>query len=449
MNPQLILVNWHDQAVNLTDIFSSEHFGVFFANNPEEAAKAVTPSTFLALWDARGKISQTLANLSMWEAAPDLARPPLLLVVRADEVTEILSERPELDLAFMHPAQLSARVSQYLALFEQRTELKKRHKSEARLRQDLALDRQNRETAQRLMSENERALSRIFEPMETHGEAIILANINAVTYYTNPAFQKLTGLDSKAAFGTPAIEVLDLNNPPLPFEDILAVAREAGPWRDEVQIGTHQREPRNVHLEVDAIKGTNGEFEGYFFIIRDIGLLRHLVGSLQALAQLDLVTQLYTRVYFLERLEAECARAKRYGNALTLIMLDIDHFRKINLQQGHVAGDSLLAGVGGHIRRLIRNTDFAARHDGDRFSIALTDTDAAGGRAFAERLFNEISQQGLEIHGEVQLDITYSTGLASYENKMESAQDFFNVTETALTKAMAAGGGQLEEFGNE
>jgi len=444
MDPQLILINWHNQAVKLAEIFSSKHFRVHFANTSHEAAKAVSPTTFLAVWDARGCITEMLGSLSKWEADPDLARPPLLIVVRADEIPEILSERPDLDLVFMHPAQLSGRVSQYLALFEQRIELRTRQKSEARLRQDLEMERQNRETASRLMNENERTLSRIFEPMESRGEAIILANINAVTYYTNPAFQRLTGLDSKSAFGTPAMEVLDLNNPPIGFEDILEAARQAGPWRGEVQLGTFSQPPRSVHLEVDAIRGSNQEFEGYFFIIRDVNLLRNLMDNLQALAQLDLVTQLYNRVHFMEQLESECARARRYGHPIALLLIDLDHFRDINQQHGHIAGDAVLSQVGTYIRDLIRNTDFAARHDGDAFAIALPDTDVKGGNAFAERLLKGIGEREFTIHLEESLSLKASIGLAVFDKSMDSPEAFMAKAYQALLLAKEKGGDTFE-----
>lgn len=444
MDPQLILVNWQSEAVNLTEIFSGHRFQFHFADNPSEAAKAVRPATFLALWDARGHIAETLEALSLWESDANLARPPILMVVRADEVSEILSERPELDLAFMHPAQLSARVSQYLALYDQRIELRTLQKSEARLRQDLALDQQNRETATRLMNENQRALSKIFEPMESRGEAILLTNTNAVTYYTNSAFQTLTGLGSKAAFGTPAFEVLDIDSPPLPFDNILTIARESGPWRGEVTLGTHGRPQRMVHLEVDAVHGSNDEFEGYFFIIRDVDLLRNLMGDLQELAQLDLLTQLYNRVFFVERLKAECGRSKRYGHPMVLLVLDIDRFRMINETHGHIAGDAILAQIGTLVREFIRTTDFAARYDGDHFSIALPDTNLDGGLAFASRLADTLKHKEFLIHGDISVGISCSIGLAPFEQDCETIHEFLDAAEEALEQAQIQGGGGIE-----
>lgn len=445
MEPQLILVNWKSEAVNLNEIFTSQRLHVHFAADAKEAAKAVIPSTFLALWDARGEIPQTLEALAKWEADPDLARPPLVLIVRADEVSELLSERPEIDLAFMHPAQLSGRVSQYLALFDQRVELRALHQTESRLRQDLALDRQHRETAQRLMSENERALSHIFKPMETSGEALLLANPNGITYYTNPAFQQLTGLDAKAAFGTPAIEVLDIGTSPLSFNEIMTIVKTSGPWRGEVVLGTPPRPQRKVHLDVEAVPGQNEDFEGYLFVIRDVNLLREVMDNLQALAQFDLLTQLYNKAYFLERLGTECGRSQRYKHPMVLVILDVDRFKEINKQWSHMVGDTVLAQLGSLVRQLIRTTDFAARHDGDTFSIALPETDLEGGLAFAVRLGEAISDHEFGTPDNSNLSITCSIGLAAYQFENEDAETFFETATGALRKAKEKGGDCVEK----
>ena len=445
MEPQLILVNWKSEAVNLNEIFSSQRLHVHFASDAKEAAKAVTPSTFLALWDARGEIPKTMEALAKWEADPDLARPPLVLVVRADEVSELLSERPDLDLAFMHPVQLSGRVSQYLTLFDQRVELRTLHQREARLRQDLELDRQHRETAQRLMGENDLALSRIFKPMETSGEALLLANPNGITYYTNPAFQQLTGLDAKAAFGTHAREVLDIGDSPLTFSEIMAIVRTSGPWRGEVVLGTPPRPQRAVHLEVQAVLGKDEDFEGCLFIIRDMDLLRQVMDNLQSLAHFDLLTKLYNKPLFLDRLATECGRSQRYKHPMVMVMLDVDDFREINEKCGHHVGDSVLAQLGSLVRELIRTTDFAARHDGDCFSIALPETGLEGGMAFAVRLGEAISEHDFEMPEEAAANITCSVGLATFRFEGEDADTLFKSAGDALKRAQEKGGNCVEK----
>ncbi len=135
--------------------------------------------------------------------------------------------------------------------------------------------------------------------------------------------------------------------------------------------------------------------------------------SLQEKCNIDPTTGLYTRTYFNENLEKEIARANRHQHSLSLVMADIDFFKKVNDTYGHVVGDDVLAGTGEVIKSSIREVDTPCRYGGEEFAIILPETDLESAVSFAERL-----RQKLEVnefsYDKGNFNITGSFGVAEY-----------------------------------
>jgi len=106
----------------------------------------------------------------------------------------------------------------------------------------------------------------------------------------------------------------------------------------------------------------------------------------------DALTGCVNRAYALEALEKELRRAKRSGRPLSILMFDIDHFKTINDQMGHLCGDALLADVGAQLNRVLRTSDVKCRYGGDEFLVILPDTPAVGAEQVAECVRREIAQ---------------------------------------------------------
>ncbi len=100
----------------------------------------------------------------------------------------------------------------------------------------------------------------------------------------------------------------------------------------------------------------------------------------------DALTQLKNRRYLMELLEREIARSLRHGRPLSLLLIDVDHFKQINDSLGHLAGDHLLRHLADILAKNTRREDCAARYGGDEFAVVMTETPLAGARVFAERL---------------------------------------------------------------
>src|SRR5262249_56397969 len=105
----------------------------------------------------------------------------------------------------------------------------------------------------------------------------------------------------------------------------------------------------------------------------------------------DALTGCVNRAYALEALDKELRRAKRSGRPLSILMFDIDHFKTINDQMGHLCGDALLADVGAQLNRVLRTSDVKCRYGGDEFLVILPDTPAVGAEQVAECVRRELA----------------------------------------------------------
>lgn len=130
------------------------------------------------------------------------------------------------------------------------------------------------------------------------------------------------------------------------------------------------------------------------------------------LAESDMLTGLLNRHAFDIRLREELERHIRYGNPLSLVQLDLDHFKKINDSHGHQAGDAALAATGAILRNSLRTLDIAARYGGEEFVILLPHTDAEQARQLAERLRASIARQRI-VFQQKPIRFTASLGIAT------------------------------------
>ena len=139
-----------------------------------------------------------------------------------------------------------------------------------------------------------------------------------------------------------------------------------------------------------------------------------LVEQFERQAITDGLTGIFNRRYFDERLAAEMHRAKRYGHPLSLIILDIDHFKTVNDVLGHLGGDSVLCDVAALLRDRVRKIDVVARYGGEEFAVILPETGIKGAVYVAEKLRAWVEEHPFE--GEERLPrgvITSSFGVAS------------------------------------
>jgi len=151
----------------------------------------------------------------------------------------------------------------------------------------------------------------------------------------------------------------------------------------------------------------------------------------------DGLTSTFNRRYFVDRLQSEIRFSLRHEKTLALLFVDIDYFKKINDEHGHLAGDQVLASVARVMTSTIRAEDVLARYGGEEFAVICREIDADGAVVLGERLRAAVAQQRFEHAGKV-IPVTVSVGIAA-ERKIEDAQAFIAAADAAMYEAKRAG----------
>ena len=145
--------------------------------------------------------------------------------------------------------------------------------------------------------------------------------------------------------------------------------------------------------------------------------------------------------YFKKRLQQEFVRAMRYGKDLSVIMLDLDHFKHVNDNCDHLMGSFVLGEVGRLVARSIRSVDVGARFGGDEYVIMLPETGRDGARAMAERVFRAINEMEFN-NGSYSIQISASVGVATMgpgSSEFASSTDLLTLADRNLYAAKRAG----------
>lgn len=167
---------------------------------------------------------------------------------------------------------------------------------------------------------------------------------------------------------------------------------------------------------------------------------------LRDLATRDGLTALMNRAAFDTQLDREIERARRYGRPLSLVLFDVDHFKRVNDRFGHVAGDRVLAAVGAETRRCVRTCDHAARYGGEEFAVILPETDADGAWRTAERLREGVASLAL-VHGGERMAVTISAGCATLQGRHPDALALVHDADNGLYSAKRSGRNRTEVVG--
>jgi diguanylate cyclase (GGDEF)-like protein/PAS domain S-box-containing protein len=190
---------------------------------------------------------------------------------------------------------------------------------------------------------------------------------------------------------------------------IRASADNLSPWREEYRVQLPLRGLRWVRGEAtpEELPGGGVLWHGY---ISDISDLKRVEEELRALSVTDSLTGIHNRRYFQERLTTEMARVERGGGELSVIMLDVDHFKRINDQHGHAVGDRVLQAVCERIGHRLRRTDVFCRLGGEEFMVLCPDIGGEHAHVLALQLWQELRSSPIDSVGIV----TASFGVASW-----------------------------------
>lgn len=252
----------------------------------------------------------------------------------------------------------------------------------------------------------------------------------------NVATVHLLGYDrAEDLVGRDAAAVID-GDQPFRIEDIIeqeAVSQEERRYRH--RDGT----TLPVAFSGSVMRDHLGGVMGIVCVAQDISERKRMERELQRLATRDPLTNLYNRRELERRLQEDVARAARYGQPLSLFMLDIDHFKAVNDNFGHAAGDEVLRELAEHFRQQLREVDYAGRYGGEEFVVVMPETGLEDGTATAERLCASIRNLQFAVGDNVTLQVTASLGVANMPEHAEDMEKLVRLADEALYRAKKEG----------
>jgi len=157
------------------------------------------------------------------------------------------------------------------------------------------------------------------------------------------------------------------------------------------------------------------------FMWRMVTDLKETKNDLEFQATHDVLTNLVNRRYMLEQLQLELGRCKRYGIACSVMMIDLDHFKQVNDQFGHAAGDEVLREVAARIKANLRATDTLARWGGEEFLVLLPHTDKTTAVNVAEKSLAVVKESPVNCCG-IEVAVSFSAGISSFEELEQGLQ---------------------------
>ncbi len=166
--------------------------------------------------------------------------------------------------------------------------------------------------------------------------------------------------------------------------------------------------------------------------------LREKNQRLEELSNTDGLTRVVNRRHLMELLDLEFTRARRYNNALSFVMVDIDHFKAINDRYGHQVGDEALTAVASVLRQDLRRNDVIGRYGGEEFSLLLPETVGDGARVVAERYRKRLEEYQLNAQGE-RIRLTASFGVAELAPELTNLDALVRRADAAMYQAKHQG----------
>ncbi|QFS87709.1 MULTISPECIES: GGDEF domain-containing protein [unclassified Marinobacter] len=199
------------------------------------------------------------------------------------------------------------------------------------------------------------------------------------------------------------------------------------------------------NLTISPLTGTNGEVDKICLLIYDVTefasskrALERANEQLAKLSMTDRLTGLLNRGTWENLVDAEYERYRRYGQATSLVMFDIDHFKPVNDTYGHLAGDEVIRHTAQITRSSIRQSDSAGRYGGEEFGIILPETDAENARLLCERIREGIEKSTVETSAG-NITYTISMGIAQLTDEPENYMQWMQKADEALYAAKESG----------
>jgi diguanylate cyclase (GGDEF)-like protein/PAS domain S-box-containing protein len=288
--------------------------------------------------------------------------------------------------------------------------------------------------------------------VEQSASTIMVTNIEGIIEFVNPAFERTTGYSQQEAVGKkPSILKSGFTSPET-YKNLWQTISHGEVWRGELLNRKKNNDLYWEYVVISPVRDADGRITDYVAVKDDITVrkqaeatLKQYTQSLEELkerlseqAMRDPLTGVFNRRFMMETLEREMARATRDGHPLSLVMMDIDHFKKVNDTYGHMAGDEVLKVLAKFLELETRKSDIVSRYGGEEFVVLMPKISGVDAQQRAEswRVELQTSQIAYDDH---LISITVSMGIAVKEDGILSCDNLLSHADQALYSAKQAG----------
>jgi diguanylate cyclase (GGDEF)-like protein len=291
------------------------------------------------------------------------------------------------------------------------------------------------------MARRSEELEGLRNALENVDEGIVLLDAALNVQFLNQKMRRFWGLTPAEAARKPAYAELvakaarAYHHPSGSFDLEAFVAGRVAAVRDPEAASADLRTADGRHIRVHCLKLEN---DGRLLTYHDVSDLVRNAEQLEKLATTDAMTGLYNRGHFLALAKAEWSRFQRYCRPLSVLMIDIDHFKTVNDRYGHAVGDEALISVANACRNGKRDPDIVGRLGGEEFAMLLPETDLSRAAIVAERLVKNVAARGLRTHN-VHFTVTVSIGFAAASLSMAGFEALLHAADQALYQAKSKG----------
>jgi diguanylate cyclase (GGDEF)-like protein/PAS domain S-box-containing protein len=300
------------------------------------------------------------------------------------------------------------------------------------------MDMTHQNEIQEQLRESEHRFRRVFESMQ---DVYYRTNAQGVVQHVGPGVRRVLGYEPQEIEGRTAESYYPQSSDRDAFKAAIMAHGEVSDFPGQMvrKDGT----VIDISISSHALFDHTGAFAGVEGIYRDVTQRKNLERELQRLATTDMLTGMANRRSFLEVAEAAFQRAREGHAPLTLLMLDLDHFKTINDRFGHLEGDRVLAAFAQATRHQLRASDTVGRLGGEEFGLLLPHTTTAEGADIATRILEAIRALELSDSNGQPYRITTSMGLGTLSPGDRSLHDLLDRADQALYLAKHRGRNQL------
>ncbi|WP_445001175.1 sensor domain-containing diguanylate cyclase [Halomonas mongoliensis] len=288
-------------------------------------------------------------------------------------------------------------------------------------------------TQQRRQQEELRLLATVFET----GQATLITDAEMRIEKVNQAFVDITGYSSEEVVGqTPRLFKSGRHDKAF-YARLWESLKSTGHWQGEIWNRNRHGEVYPLWQAITAVHDEQGCVRNFVAVFHNISERKRMEQRLERQASRDYLTGLYNRRAFDAALRQAMQQAEGQAQPLSLLLLDIDHFKRINDRYGHEVGDRVLQSLARQLGSSLRSTDLLARWGGEEFAILLAGTSLPGAQTFANRLRTQVAEHRLQ-----GLSVTVSIGIGELRYG-EEPDSLLSRVDRALYRAKHAGRNQV------